>query len=82
MASLSSIQVLLVLGLFSHCLVHGEISRCVREGVVDDYIETVVQLELELMKFEVEKHLEEKLKKLVNEKEQDDLKKATESKYK
>ena len=86
MASVSSLQVLLVLGLFSYCLVHGEPNNTVREVMVDGYVETVVKPQLDLMKAmikaEVEKLVEEKLNKRVNEKEQNDLKKATEGKYK
>ena len=86
MASVSSLQVLLVLGLFSYCLVYGEPNNTVREVMVDGYVETVVKPQLDLMKAmikaEVEKLVEEKLNKRVNEKEQNDLKKATEGKYK
>ena len=88
MVSVSSLQVLLVLCLFSYCLVYGEPSKCVRGGVVDDYVETVVKPQLELMKAmikaEVKKQVEEcshvHMSKHVNEKEQNDLTKATEGK--
>ena len=88
MASVKSLQVIFVLLLLCFCLVNGQQGNSEQHGsVLEDYIKSEVKRQVELIredviKAEVEKQVKVELFKLVKEKEENHLMKATESKYK
>ena len=88
MASVKSLQVIFVLLLLCFCLVNGQQGNCEQDGgVLEDYIKSEVKRQVELIrkdviKAEVEKQVKVELFKLVKEKEENHLMRATEGKYK